>query len=254
MAKYRQVHVEFWQDGFVLDLTPEEKYFYLYLMTNSKTSQCGIYELPKRIIETETGYNRETVDKLLQRFIDYGKIKYDDNTKEILIMNWVKYNMINSSKVIACIKKELESVKNKEFVREFIANCIRYGYRIDTLSVDYGEEKEKEKEKEKEEEKEEVEAIKINPFRFFEENGFGTLSPYISEKISTWIDDLSDELVLEAMKIALSRNKHTWSYVNGILREWAKRNVKTLQDVQVLQKGGTKNENPKPDDYLNHLF
>jgi hypothetical protein len=65
VAIYRQVHVDFWQDGFVLDLTPEEKYFFLYLMTNSKTTQSGIYELPKRIIETETGYNRETVEKLL---------------------------------------------------------------------------------------------------------------------------------------------------------------------------------------------
>ena len=52
MAVYRHIHIDYWQDGFVLDLTPEEKYFYIYLMTNSKTSQCGIYELPKRIIET----------------------------------------------------------------------------------------------------------------------------------------------------------------------------------------------------------
>lgn len=105
MAKYRQIHIEFWQDGFVLDLTPEEKYFYLYLMTNSKTTQCGIYELPKRIIETETGYNRETVDKLLQRFTDYGKIIYHEPTKEIMILNWIKFNWINSPKVISLIKK-----------------------------------------------------------------------------------------------------------------------------------------------------
>jgi hypothetical protein len=69
VAIYRQVHVDFWQDGFVLDLTPEEKYFFLYLMTNSKTTQCGIYELPKRIIETETGYNRETVEKAARSFL-----------------------------------------------------------------------------------------------------------------------------------------------------------------------------------------
>ena len=74
MAVYRHIHIDYWQDGFVLDLTPEEKYFYIYLMTNSKTSQCGIYELPKRIIETETGYNRETVDKLLNRFVEYKKL------------------------------------------------------------------------------------------------------------------------------------------------------------------------------------
>ena len=52
-------------------------------MTNSKTTQCGIYELPKRVVEFETGYNAETVDKLLQRFIEYGKILYNDETKRL---------------------------------------------------------------------------------------------------------------------------------------------------------------------------
>ena len=36
MAVYRHIHINYWQDGFVLDLTPEEKYFYIYLMTNSR--------------------------------------------------------------------------------------------------------------------------------------------------------------------------------------------------------------------------
>jgi phage gp36-like protein len=151
MAVYRQVHVSFWQDGFVLDLTPEEKYFYLYLMTNSKTSQCGIYELPKRIIETETGYNRETVEKLLQRFEGYGKIEYNDSTKEIMVFNWLKYNKINSPKVKSCVMKELEKVKYKPFVDRFYTLCKQYGYSIDTITKDYGEEKEEEEEKEEKE-------------------------------------------------------------------------------------------------------
>ncbi|EPZ58919.1 putative phage replication protein [[Clostridium] sordellii ATCC 9714] len=87
MAVYRHIHIDFWQDGFVLDLTPEEKYFYMYLMTNSKTSQCGIYELPKRIMETETGYNRETIEKLISRFKEYEKIIYCEETKEIFLLN-----------------------------------------------------------------------------------------------------------------------------------------------------------------------
>lgn len=66
MAVYRNVQVDFWQDDFVLELTPEERYFYIYLLT-SKTTQCGIYSLPKRLAEMETGYNRETVEKLLQK-------------------------------------------------------------------------------------------------------------------------------------------------------------------------------------------
>ncbi|RXZ00852.1 conserved phage C-terminal domain-containing protein [Fictibacillus sp. S7] len=157
MAVYRQIHVTFWQDGFVLDLTPEEKYFYLYLMTNSKTTQCGIYELPKRIIETETGYNRGTVDKLLQKFVEYGKVLYSEEEKEIMIINWTKYNFINSPKVITCIEKELKAIKNKAFVAKYSELVKkRYGYLLDTLSIVYGEEEELEgeREEEKEEEKE----------------------------------------------------------------------------------------------------
>ncbi len=123
MAIYRQVYITFWQDPFIMELTPEEKYFYLYLMTNSKTKQCGCYELPKKIMEFETGYNRETVDKLLDRFIGYGKIKYDENTSEVLMVNWLKYNMTQSPKIMSCIKQEILSIKNQEYV-DFIKNVL----------------------------------------------------------------------------------------------------------------------------------
>ncbi|WP_054704650.1 conserved phage C-terminal domain-containing protein [Bacillus sp. JCM 19041] len=153
MAKYRNVHIDFWQDGFVLDLTPEEKYFYLYLMTNSKTTQCGIYELPYRIMETETGYTRETVEKYIDRFEEYGKVSYNKATKEVILLNWVKFNFINSPKVLSRIRKELEAVKYQPFVEVYFDQCIRYGYPIDTLCIDIEKEKEKENDKEKEKEK-----------------------------------------------------------------------------------------------------
>src|SRR5210317_564701 len=107
MATYRHVQTGFWQDPFVLDLTPEEKYFYIYLLTNSKTRQCGCYEIPMKVIELETGYNRETVEKLIDRFVDYERIKYSIPNKEVLLLNWFKYNGSKSPKVLKCIEKEL---------------------------------------------------------------------------------------------------------------------------------------------------
>src|SRR5690606_37858067 len=133
MAKYRQIHVEFWQDSFVLDLTPEEKFFYLYLMTNSKTTQCGIYELPKKIIQFETGYNSDTVDKLINRFVEYGKIMYSNDTKEVFMLNWIKYNYSTSPKVQTCISNELKTVKEPAFIDVFNNLLIQYGYSIDTV-------------------------------------------------------------------------------------------------------------------------
>lgn len=117
MAVYRQVQISYWQDKFVLKLTPEEKFFYLYLLTNSKTKQCGIYELPIDIICLETGYNRETVLKLVQRFIEHKKIAYDWENEEVFLHNWVKHNPFDGNKNITkCIIRELEDVHNKEMI------------------------------------------------------------------------------------------------------------------------------------------
>jgi DnaD/phage-associated family protein len=271
MARYRQVHIEFWQDGFVLDLTPEEKYFYLYLMTNSKTTQCGIYELPKRIIETETGYNRETVNKLLQRFTDYEKIVYHEPTREIMLLNWIKYNWINSVKVLSLINKELQNIKNHDFVYHFIGLCKEYGYRIDTVSIPYlekeqlknnkfshingsipyrypmdslpidlGEEVEVEEEREEELERElerEVEVEKepatTTPDAIvFYQNNFGVINPHLAEEMVSWINDLGEEMVIEALSRALDRNKPSWGYAKSILQSWVKKNIKTLDQAK----------------------
>jgi len=130
MAIYRQIQTTYWQDKFILTLTPEEKFFYIYLLTNSKTKQCGIYELPIKIIEVETGYNRETVLKLLNRFIDHKKIMYDWENEEIALKNWLKHNNYeNNPKIQKCVEKELTNVKNETFF-EFMGfpdtPCIGY--------------------------------------------------------------------------------------------------------------------------------
>ena len=224
MATYRQIHTSFWQDGFVLGLTPEEKYFYIYLMTNSKTTQCGIYELPKRVIEMETGYNRETVDKLLDRFIKYKKIMYSEDTQEVMLLNWIKYNAINSPKVKACIKKELQTIKNRAFISTFHNLCIQYRYSIDAVSIDLGEEKEEEKEKEKEI-KDNIYAppfndpIKNHLHRLCEKcklKGYNIVS---ADDLFEYIDKMEIEVIESAIKKAY--DKH-FNYAINTLEGWLK--------------------------------
>jgi DnaD/phage-associated family protein len=82
-----------------------------------------------------------------------------------------------------------------------------------------------------EEEEEEVQPVEVNPIHFFEHNGFGTIGSYIAQKIYAWCDDLSPELVLEAMKIAVERGAKSWSYVEQILKGWAEKKYKTVEQV-----------------------
>ncbi|OJE33989.1 XRE family transcriptional regulator [Bacillus tropicus] len=228
MAVYRNVQVNFWQDEFILDLTPEERYFYIYLLTGTKTKQCGIYVLPKRVAELETGYNMETVEKLLHRFVEYGKILYDAETKELYIINWLHYNPISNTNVEKCVLRELKAVKNKEFVHMFLRKCLEEEWKIPLLLQHFGmpEEEDTSSLQEVVEEIEDMEVEEIEEdtphgevYKFYEQH-ISSLSPYIVKELKGWIRKVSGNTVLEALKIAFEQNKRTFAYVKGILRNW----------------------------------
>lgn len=133
MAIYRQIQTSFWFDLFVLGLTPEEKYFYFYIMTNPSSTQCGIFEFSIMKAALETGYNIETIKKLIKKFIEYEKILYSEETGEIIILNWMKYNFINSRNTILCMNKEIKRVKNKELVKKLYDACIALEYDVASI-------------------------------------------------------------------------------------------------------------------------
>lgn len=115
MAKYRMVLTGFWRDSFTLEkMSPEDKYFYIYLLTNAKTTQIGIYQITKKEIAFELGYSIESVQSLMERFTCLHKlIRYNPETCELAIKNWGKYNLHKGGKpIMDCIKKELKDVKD----------------------------------------------------------------------------------------------------------------------------------------------
>ena len=121
MAIYRNVQMTFWTDSKVVDnFTPEDKYFFLYLMTNPHTNLCGCYELSLFQASNETGYNKEAVERLLTRMAEvHHVIKYSKKTKEVLIINWGKFNWTKSADFQKPLRKEFETVKDPEF-KEFL--------------------------------------------------------------------------------------------------------------------------------------
>ena len=140
MAKYRTVSMSFWTDGKVVDdFSPEDKYFYLYLFTNPHTNLCGCYEISIRQMSYETGLNSDSIEKLLHRFCKtHNVIRYSKETKEILLINWCKYNWTESEKFRKPLLKEISEVKEKTF-REYLDAKSKgkdVGYGIDTYCID----------------------------------------------------------------------------------------------------------------------
>lgn len=142
-AIYRSVQMSFWTDSKVVrTFKYDDKYMFLYLMTNPHTNLAGCYEICKEQIEWETGLSKDKVESLLIRMQDtFDVIRYNEESEEILLLNWSKYNWTNSPKYRKLLLQEIEGVKDDGF-REYLIDrfngmdtvSIPNGYRIDRVS------------------------------------------------------------------------------------------------------------------------
>jgi hypothetical protein len=96
MAKFRMVRTDFWKNPIVSEeMTPEDKFFYLYLLTNPHTTQIGIYKITKKQMAFDLGYSIESVHSLMERFINHHKlIRYNPETRELAIRTVCKFGRV----------------------------------------------------------------------------------------------------------------------------------------------------------------
>ena len=94
MAIYRNVSLTFWEDNKIVDdFTTEDRYFWLYLLTNPHTNLIGCYEVSIKQMSNETGLEISKIEELLIKFESVHEvILYSKGTKEKKIKNWNKYN------------------------------------------------------------------------------------------------------------------------------------------------------------------
>jgi DnaD/phage-associated family protein len=126
MGVYRPVQTNFWNDVKIQEkFSPEDKLFFLYLLTNPHTKQLGVYQITYRQMAFELGYSEDSIKSMMRRFQDHHEmIKYDEDTREICIVNWGRYNFNQGGKPVEdLLRKELTEVKNLEFV-ELVATQI----------------------------------------------------------------------------------------------------------------------------------
>lgn len=117
MAIFRNVNMSFWTDPKVVDdYTPEDKYFMLYALTNNYTNIIGCYEISIKQMSNDLGYTKDVVENLLKRFKEIHKtIDYDFDTKELMVINWHKYNWSSSPKLDSPLYAAIENVKSDLF-------------------------------------------------------------------------------------------------------------------------------------------
>ena len=124
MSRQRLVDTCFWDDGYIIQLDPSEKLLFLYLLTNPLTTICGVYEISIRRIAFDTGFEQETVQRMLSRFERDNRCIYRNGW--IAMRNWICHQTA-SPKIRRGIEIQLEKVS--EDLKKYVT-----GYDIDTIS------------------------------------------------------------------------------------------------------------------------
>ena len=223
----RYLNTNFWEDTKVQEkATPEDRYFMLYLLTNPHTNQLGCYEISKKLMSYETGYNIDTINHLLERINNSLNFAiYDDSTNEVLIINWGKYNWTMSPKVKANVFEDIEKIKSAVLF-ENIKKNIGYVYGMDSLSqikekkIKENENKEKENKKEK------------DIYTLFEEEFGRTISPIEYETIAQMVSDYSEDFVKKALSEAVLNKALSIKYISKILVNWQKNGLNSIKQVE----------------------
>jgi predicted phage replisome organizer len=167
-----------------------------------------------------------TVRLALKTFQELGMIEIDENSR-IFISNWDKHQNIDGMEKL----REKERIrKQKQREKQKLLSQDNDGTSHGTVTQCHAIDKEKEEEKDINNKEEDA-----NPITFYEENGFGTISPLIGQKINDWIEDgffsHPKLTVMLAMEVSIINNVRKWSYVNSILNDWLQNNLKTIDQI-----------------------
>lgn len=215
--------------------------FYLKLLlrsveTEGKLRFRDIIPYTPEMLSSITNTNIDTVRAAIKLFTELKLMElWDDGT---LFMVETQ-NMIGSETEWAKKKREYrKQIKESEKVKQIEDNVLdkkdEVRQEIDT-EIDIEIELDIDKE------------IDSNYVGFFN-NNFHLISPYEKEILESFEKDgLESKLITLALQKALDKNKRSVDYVKGILNNWLKDNIKTVEQARIKEKeyqrskGGGKN-------------
>lgn len=135
----RGFNTEFWTDEFVQDLPLEAKTLYVYLWTNSRCNQAGLYKIGLQTIANETGIGVDNIPDLIRRL--EPKVKWYPDENLIWVKNFIKHQA-KSPKFLIAAASRLKDINNNGAVRELLEYNLQkysipipYTYSMDTVEV-----------------------------------------------------------------------------------------------------------------------
>jgi len=116
MAKQRYVSSHFWDDSYIVTLSPVQKLLFLYFLTSPLSNVAGAYEISLRRMSFDTGLDVAEVMQILSKFAQDAKIIFRNDW--VLIVNFAKHQAVNPN-----IEKGIQEVVKccPAWIKEFFS-------------------------------------------------------------------------------------------------------------------------------------
>lgn len=96
MRDYGKVQTTFWTSCSITALSDVGRMLALYLLTGPHTNQIGCFRLPDGYVSEDLNWPIETVQKGFHELLENGFATRDENTKWVLITNFLAWNEIEN--------------------------------------------------------------------------------------------------------------------------------------------------------------
>lgn len=111
---YSQVNSKFWQDEKMIKLNAITKYVFLHLLSCPNRNIWGCFHFSKTTAIEETGLSKKKYLIAFDELVNLGIIEYDEDSRMLLIVNFLKHNPIeNDNQVKGAISKLIDLPKSK---------------------------------------------------------------------------------------------------------------------------------------------
>ena len=148
----------------------------------------------------------------------------------MVVTDWNKNNWLDSRRItdteyvdelnmLKLINQKYEFKTNEELAKPMLSEYSIEENRIDKNSI----------------EENSIETT-TNIYDYIESNFNRTLSPLEIQKIDEWLLLFNEEIIKYGVSIAVMNHKKTFSYVNGILKNWQGSGYTTLEEVKQEQR------------------
>lgn len=124
MNRYTSVYNSIWDDDEFEALDDLGKLVYFNLLCNPAGNMAGYYRIQAKQIALYLDHPADEIQSYLS--MDTGLWKYDSETKQVILPNYLKYNKVAGANSLKAIAKQVEYLEKCFMHKDFLWSVYKY--------------------------------------------------------------------------------------------------------------------------------